>query len=96
MTFLFHQEAEDEFVKAIDYYEGCETGLGEDFSLQIHATIRNILAFPNAWPVVASHVRRCLANRFPFCVLYSVESDHIFILAIMHLQRHPDYWKDRV
>jgi hypothetical protein len=96
MTFSFHPEAEDEFVKAIAYYEGCEPGLGEDFSLQIHTAIRNILAFPNAWPVLVPHIRRCLANRFPFGVLYSVESDYIFILAVMHLHRHPDYWKSRV
>lgn len=41
-------------------------------------------------------VRRCLVNRFPFGVIYSVEQGEIFILAVMHLRRHPDYWKDRL
>jgi toxin ParE1/3/4 len=40
-------------------------------------------------------VRRCLLNRFPYGIIYSPESDVIFILAIMNLHRHPDYWKNR-
>jgi hypothetical protein len=95
MNYSFHPEAEREFVDAIDYYEECENGLGEDFSLEINATISNILAFPTAWPTIDVPVRRCLAHRFPFGVLYSIEHDNIYILAVMHLHRHPDYWKNR-
>jgi hypothetical protein len=35
MTFDFHPEAETEFLEAIDYYESCSPGLGEDFSLEV-------------------------------------------------------------
>ena len=34
MTFLFHPEAEEEFLAAIDYYEDHEVGLGYDFSAE--------------------------------------------------------------
>jgi toxin ParE1/3/4 len=95
MTYSFHPEAEAEFVDAINYYEECERGLGEDFSLEISSTIRNILAFPTAWPTIEEPVRRCLTHRFPYGVLYSIERDVIFILAVMHLHRHQDYWKNR-
>jgi hypothetical protein len=95
MTFAFHPEAEEEFSQSIQYYEDCEPGLGEDFSLEVFSSIQNILSYPNAWPVVEEDVRRCLTNRFPYGVLYSVEPDHIYILTIMHLHRHPDYWKHR-
>jgi threonine/homoserine efflux transporter RhtA len=40
-------------------------------------------------------VRRCLVNRFPFGVLYSLETTGVFILAVMHNRRRPDYWKSR-
>ena len=95
MTFLFHPEAETEFYHAIDYYEACEGGLGYDFSIEIYLTIQNILAYPAAWPVIERSIRRCLTNRFPYGVLYSIEKDKIFILAVMHLHRAPDYWKER-
>lgn len=95
MTFDFHPEAETEFLEAIEYYEGCEPGLGGDFALEVQSSVSNILSYPNAWPILEEDVRRCLTNRFPFGVIYSIETDRIFILAVMHLHRHPDYWKHR-
>jgi len=96
MTFSFHPDAESEFHEAIDYYEGGEHGLGYDFSIEIHAAIQNIVNYPTAWPVIEEDIRRCLVRRFPYGVVYSIEQRGIFILAIMHLRRHPDYWKNRL
>lgn len=96
MNFYFHPEAEAEFSKAIAYYEENRKGLGENFSLEVFASILNILSYASSWPVLEDSVRRCLVNRFPFGILYSIESDEIFILAVMHLNRHPDYWKNRL
>lgn len=93
MKWAFHPEAETEFYETIDYYEECESGLGEDFSIEVQMTIQNILAHPSAWPTVEDNVRRCLTSRFPYGVLYSIETDGVFILAVMHLHRNPDYWK---
>lgn len=95
MNFYFHPEAEAEFLEAISYYEDCEPGLGEEFSLEVYSTVQNILLYPSAWLILEGNVRRCLVNRFPFGVLYSIEGDRIYILAIMHLHRYPDYWKNR-
>lgn len=96
MKYVFHPEAEAEFLAAIDYYEGCEPGLGYDFSIEVHSTIGNILSFPKAWPVLEDDIRRCLTRRFPYGIVYSQDGDVIFILAVMHLHRDPDYWKDRL
>lgn len=95
MTFSFHPEAELEFLEAINYYEDRERGLGYDFSIEVFNTIQNIVNYPTAWPIIEEDVRRCLVNRFPYGVIYSIEQDEIFILAVMHLRRHPDYWKKR-
>ncbi len=95
MTFLFHPEAEAEFIEAIDYYEGCEPELGHDFSIEIFTSVQNIVNYPTAWPVIEEDVRRCLVNRFPYGIIYSIEQNEVFILAVMHLRRHPDYWKKR-
>ena len=90
MTFSFHPEAETEFYKSIDYYENCESGLGYDFSMEIYSTIQKIFDYPKAWPVLEGDVRRCLTNRFPYGVLYSIESDEIFILAVMQFKHSSD------
>lgn len=96
MKHLFHPEAEQEFLDAIDYDESNEPGLGEDFHAQIMATVGRIAQNPTVWPFLDGDVRRCLVHRFPFGVLDSIEADAIFILAVMHLRRHPDYWKGRL
>lgn len=41
-------------------------------------------------------IRRFLVRRFPYGILYTIEADHILILAIMHLSREPGYWRHRV
>lgn len=95
MKWSFHPEAETEFYEAIDYYEECEPDLGKDFAIEVHATIQNILNYAEAWPMLEDDIRRCLTSRFPYGVLYSIETDGIFILAVMQLHRNPDYWKHR-
>lgn len=96
MKCSFHPEAESEFIYAIEYYEDKVTGLGYDFALEIYSTIERILAHPLAWPIIGENIRRSLVRRFPYGVLYTKEGKEIFILAVMHLNRDPDYWKRRL
>ncbi|MDM8528768.1 type II toxin-antitoxin system RelE/ParE family toxin [Anaerolineales bacterium HSG24] len=97
MNYLFHPEAEQEFEQAIEYYESCQQGLGLDFALEVRATVKRIVAFPNAWPFLEDDIRRCQTNRFPYGLVYVVESDGtILFLAVMHLHRKPNYWKIRI
>lgn len=95
MTFSFHPEAQGEFEAAIEYYENCEAGLGYDFFIEVHSTVQNIVNYPAAWPILEGDIRRCLVNRFPFGIIYSIEESDIYILAVMHQRQHPDHWKSR-
>ena len=96
MKYVFHPEAQDEFLLAIEYYESREPGLGQDFSIEVHSAIENILSYPNAWPILEGDIRRCQTRRFPYGVIYSQDNDVIFVLAVMHLHRDPEYWKERL
>jgi hypothetical protein len=57
MTFSFHPEAKDEFVRSIDYYEDCRKLLGYEFSLEVYAAIDRVMTFPLAWPIVSKNIR---------------------------------------
>lgn len=96
MSFQFHPEAETEFLAAVDWYEERSAGLGGDFAAEIHAAIQRAVAMPLAWPPVDGEIRRVLANRFPYGVLYASRGSSVYILAVMHLRRHPDYWRERL
>jgi len=96
MTYAFHPEASVEFEGAVAYYEGRGPGLGLDLALEVEAAIQNILALPEAWPILEGDIRRCLVRRFPYGILYVVGTPEVWILAVMHLHRAPDYWKHRL
>ncbi len=95
MTYSFHPDAEAELNASVDYYEECQINLGVEFAHEAYKTIQRIIEFPSAWRKLDDNIRRCLTNRFPFGVIYYQKDDKIIILAVMQLQRKPNYWKSR-
>ena len=85
------QELED----AQQFYEMEFSGLGQRFRQEVKKAIDRIVAYPKAWSSEQGDIRKCLLHTFPYKVLYSIEEDHIFIIAIAHQHRKPDYWVDR-
>jgi toxin ParE1/3/4 len=96
MIYSFHPEARLEFLDAINFYEYCRDELGLEFSQEIFATIQRIIYFPVAWSEYSLSTRRCLTNRFPYSLIYLIEGEEIFIVAVMHSNRKPGYWKSRI
>lgn len=96
MRYTFHPEARIEYLDAVAHYEERQAGLGGRFTIEIESSIARILEAPRRWRAMEGEVRRCLAHTFPYGVLYSVESEYVLILAIMHHSRKPDYWHHRV
>jgi hypothetical protein len=96
MNVLFHPDAELELNAAIDYYEAIENGLGYDFSLEIISAIGRVFDFPKAWLIIEGDIRRALVKRFPYGILYAEDQCLIYIIAVMHLHRAPEYWKHRI
>lgn len=94
-TVNFHPEAEAEMIAAAVYYEGQQADLGKRFLITVQEAINNIRVNPFLYQAVHLDVRRCLTKTFPFGVLFRVLSDKIVIMAVMHLHRNPDYWKNR-
>jgi hypothetical protein len=55
-----------------------------------------IVRFPQAWHPLGEGVRRCRLSRFQYGLIYTVENGDILVLAVAHLHRRPDYWRDRL
>ena len=91
----FHPLARREADEAHDFYEDVLPGLGLAFADDLEAAIERMSQFPEGHPLISARVRRKLLVRFPYGVLYSVTRDGLFIIAVMHQKRHPDYWKKR-
>jgi plasmid stabilization system protein ParE len=89
------QTAEQEMVDAAAYYEVQVRGLGDDFLKKVESALVDIADNPTQWPVVSQNIRRRLIHRFPYGLLYRIDSEEVVVLAIAHLHRHPTYWVNR-
>ncbi len=96
MNIEFHPEAAIELNEAVDYYASRENRLGLDFISEVISSINRIISYPDAWPLLGKDIRRCLIKRYPYGILYSIEKERISIVAIMNLNRNPEYWKKRI
>jgi plasmid stabilization system protein ParE len=65
------------------------------FSLELDDAERAILDRPEAWPALGAGNRHYLLRRFPFSVVYRVESLKVLIVAVAHARRRPRYWQHR-
>lgn len=95
-SIVFHPEARDELQTSAGYYEDEVTGLGGEFLDEIERAMSRMQEFPDSGTPFSSHTRRYLVDRFPFAIIYSLETNRILIIAIMHLHRKPGYWRDRI
>jgi plasmid stabilization system protein ParE len=96
MTYRYHLAALLELDEAIEFYEGRQAGLGQEFAAAVRNAVERIVDSPDAWPQVRPGVRRCLLRRFPYGLLYGEADGAIIIVAVMHLRRRTDYWIDRL
>ncbi len=91
----FHPEAAAELQAAARYYEGLAEGLGADFLTAIEASCSRLLRFPEIGRSFGGNLRRLIVPRFPFSVIYRIETDRLLVVAVANLYRRPGYWQRR-
>lgn len=96
MKRVIHAEANREFQEAVDYYVGISPELGARFYREMEQLMREVCERPQLFRQFDPPARRHFTDRFPYGVIYLVEPDHIWIVAVMHLHREPAYWRKRV
>lgn len=95
MNVIFASGVLEEVSESANYYEGEVEGLGQAFLRMVRDAVEDIKRDPLIFRIVEKDYRRHLLNRFPFAVIYRLEGDTIFILAVMHMKRKPTYWRER-
>jgi plasmid stabilization system protein ParE len=87
--------AEEEMTEAALFYERAAARLGDDFLDDVQFAIDSVRERPELGATVPFGFRRVLLRRFPFSIIYAVESSLILIIAVAHQRRAPGYWKGR-
>lgn len=95
MRLIFSREARLEFEEAERYYRRELPGLEQQLREEVRSALRRLCSWPMAFPVEQGDIRRVLFRRFPYKLLYSLETDHIYIIAVAHQHRRPNYWIGR-
>ena len=89
-------EALEEAEAAARWYAERSSSAAAAFADEIDAAITAIAQNPDAWPPYDHGTRHYLLRRYPFSVVYRVESARILIVAVAHGRRRPGYWKSRL
>lgn len=95
MRVLLAHEARLEFEAAERYYDRQVTGLGSQLREEVREALQRLQHWPLAFPIERGDIRRVTLARFPYKLLYAIEPDGIYVIAIAHQHRKPDYWVGR-
>ena len=94
-SIIFDPEARSEFLAAEKYHENCQRGLGRRFRYLVESATKKISETPFIYRILKAPFRRYLLPKFPYSIIYSIEPDHIRIVAVAHNKRKPEYWSKR-
>lgn len=78
------------------FYEQARPGFGDIFFDDVQHAIDAVRERPMIGEEIGYGFRRTLARRFPFTIIYFIESSEIVVVAVAHQRRRPEYWKDRI
>ena len=94
--YVFHREADEEFLEALRYYARISPELGGRFYDEMEKLLGDVRKAPLRYRVIRQPVRRHLSEIFPFALFYVDRPDDVWILAVAHFRRRPFYWMHRL
>lgn len=92
---VFHPEARAEVGQSVEFYEERLNGLGLRFLSAVEQTEERIFASPEAGAPLEGGFRKRIVPGFPYSVIYRVWEDYVYLVAVAHQHRRPDYWRQR-
>jgi|SRR5579883_2015427 len=95
MNIVVLPQAANEFEHAAAYYEDKQPGLGQRFRDEVDRHIRWIAGHAEIPRLRPAGYRRVNLKIFPHYVAYAQIGETIWVLAMVHGHREPEYWIDR-
>ena len=95
MRVSFHPLAIEEMIQAAQFYESRRAGLGNHFLLSIKTGLKKMEETPLIPPADIKGRRKWRIKKFPYSLIYRVEEEKVFILAVAHGSRKPGFWETR-
>ena len=95
MKISFVDEAQLELLDAISFYEQARPGLGRRFKDELDLRLQRLRDHPEACQVRKGGYRRLNLTVFPYYIPYILRAETLWVLAVAHSRRKPEYWIER-
>jgi plasmid stabilization system protein ParE len=83
-AFRYLLPAEEEMTEAAKFYEEQAHGLGTEFLDDVQNAVDRLLDNSLLGHEIGHSLRRILLTRFPYSIIYTIESEYILIIAVAH------------
>jgi len=95
---LFHPDVTIDITESFTWYNDQKSDLGYDFLKELESFYTKIEINPEQYTKIDKEIgfRACLLKRFPFKIIYKEYPDYVFVTAVAHTSRMPDFWKHRL
>jgi toxin ParE1/3/4 len=95
-----HPLAKAEIDEAARWYQGRGEGLDQRFVTAVQVALELIEVNPKRYAKletlgVATEYQRALVRKFPYFIVFRVFHDEVFVYAVAHGSRRPNYWLSR-
>ena len=91
-----HRLAASELIASAKFYQRRRPTLGITFLSAVETALAKIQRHPELGRPGKFGTRSLKTGRFPFRIVYREEVDRLWIVAVSHLSRRPDYWNRRL
>lgn len=92
----YHPEAQEEYQHAYQWYALRSKQAALRFELEVERVLNLIADNPAMFAAYDENHRLAVLRRYPFCIVYQVFEECIYVIAIAHSRRAPHYWLSRV
>ena len=92
---LFHPEAQAEYDAALAWYQARSLPAASRFEAEFERVVGLIGTSPELYPSYDDAHRFAVLRRFPYSVVFQVESGQVYVVAVAHSHRSPGYWQGR-
>lgn len=92
---IIKPDAEQDLIEIAKWYESQSVSLGKRFLEAIEVKIQFIESNPKLYQKRYKEMRFALVRRFPYAIHYTIESQKVYVHAVLSTYKSPTIWKER-
>ncbi len=96
MKIAFSAGARSDLLDTVSFYRTESPALAASFMAEIDRALAALAFQPRIGSPLGSQFRRLVLRRFPHSLIYRVEPSVLYVIAVAHQRRRPDYWRKRM